>query len=241
MSWQTTEQGAQKHQPAIPKVVLKANGLCKTFYDPAKIDILSNVSIEVRQGETVAITGASGEGKSTLLHILGTLENPCGGSLEIVGQQITKRNAARIRNHHIGFIFQSFHLLEDYTTIENILMPARIARKDTTSNSESYKRAEELLRKVGLADRLEFHTKFLSGGEKQRAAIARALCNDPDIILADEPSGNLDHSNSDHIHQLLLDLASEHQKVLIIVTHDRELAALCKKHYLLKHGQLILQ
>jgi lipoprotein-releasing system ATP-binding protein len=241
MSRQNKENTTQKNPTLPPDLILKASGLHKAFYDPAKIEILSGVSLEVHRGETIAITGASGEGKSTLLHILGTLESPCSGSLEIVGQKVTKGSAARIRNLHIGFIFQSFHLLEDYTTIENILMPARIARKETNPESESYKHAEALLKKVGLSDRAQFHTKLLSGGEKQRVAIARALCNDPDIILADEPSGNLDHSNSAQIHRLLLDLASEQHKVLIIVTHDRELAALCKRHYLLKNGQLLAQ
>jgi len=234
-------QGNKNNTLPSEEAILSASQLHKVFYDPAKLEILRNVSLEIYKGETIAITGASGEGKSTLLHILGTLENPCSGSIKIAGQKVTKSNAAKIRNLHIGFIFQSFHLLEDYTTIENVLMPARIARKNTQIGSEAYERGQTLLKKVGLADRAQFHTKLLSGGEKQRVAIARALCNDPDIILADEPSGNLDHNNSAHIHELLLNLASEQQKTLIIVTHDRELASLCKRHFYLKNGQITVQ
>jgi lipoprotein-releasing system ATP-binding protein len=174
------------------------------------------------------------------LQILGTLENPCSGSIEIAGQLVTRRNAARLRNQQIGFIFQSFHLLEDYTTIENVLMPARIGRKSVSSASEARQRAEGLLAKVGLSGRADFHTKFLSGGEKQRVAVARALCNNPGLILADEPSGNLDHVNSSHMHELLIHLATDEQKGLIIVTHDQELAKLCQRHYTLKSGVLHL-
>lgn len=232
-------QSSKKKQSNDLTVILKGTNLSKCFFDPIKIEILSNLCIEVEAGETVAITGASGEGKSTLLQILGTLEPPTAGTLEIAGQKVTKRNAAKIRNLHIGFIFQSFHLLEDYTTLENVLMPARIARKSTTPKSESYQRAEFLLNKVGLLNRAQFHTKLLSGGEKQRVAIARALCNNPDLILADEPSGNLDHLNSSQIHDLLLNLATEENKTLIVVTHDHGLASLCKRHYHLQKGNFL--
>lgn len=220
------------------QVMLSAKGLRKAFYVPAEVQILKNVNLEVHKGETVAIMGRSGEGKSTLLQILGTLENPCSGSLEIDGHPIGSFNKSHIRNHKLGFIFQSFHLLEDYTAIENVLMPAKIARKDTSVTSEAYRHACALMEHVGLSDRLQFNTKLLSGGEKQRVAIARALCNDPDLILADEPSGNLDRQTSRQIHALLLDLASSRNKTLIVVTHDPELAALCSHRYSLLDGEL---
>lgn len=190
------------------------------------------------RGETVAIMGRSGQGKSTLLQILGTLEKPCSGELTIAGQTISRFNCGKIRNQHIAFIFQSFHLLEDYTALENILMPARIARRSISVNSDAYKHALDLLERVGLPDRAHFNTKLLSGGEKQRVAIARALCNDPDIIFADEPSGNLDKQTAQDIHQTLLNFAHEKGKTLIVVTHDPDLAALCSKKFILEKGEL---
>lgn len=215
--------------------ILKAKNLKKSFHNPHEIQILKGVSLEVLKGETIAITGRSGQGKSTLLQILGTLDTPSQGTIEIGGQEITRFNVARIRNENIAFIFQSFHLLEDYTALENILMPARIGRSQLGEEH-----AMRLLEYVGLVDRAHFSAKLLSGGEKQRVAIARALCNDPDIIFADEPSGNLDKETADHIHQLLLGYAKEKGKSLIFVTHDLELAKLCDKHYVLENGNLSL-
>ena len=182
--------------------------------------------------------GSSGEGKSTLLHILGTLEQPSSGQLEICGQPTDTSSLPSLRNRHIGFIFQSFNLLEEDTVLDNVLMPARIAREPTHSRSPAYRRALQLLEKVGLSSRIRFLAKLLSGGEKQRVAIARALLNNPDLILADEPSGNLDYGNSQAIHQLLLMLTKEEGKTLVIVTHDSELASLCDKTYQLKDGKL---
>lgn len=219
-------------------LILRANNLKKIYKNPEEVEILSSISFEMTQGSSLAIMGKSGEGKSTLLHILGTLEKPCSGSLEICGKAVETSTLSSIRNQHIGFIFQAFHLLEDYTTLDNILMPAKIARKETDSSSPSYKRALELLAAVGLSQRAHFLTKQLSGGEKQRAAIARALCNDPDLILADEPSGNLDHANSAVIYDLLLDLVKKLNKTLIVVTHDQDLAARCDKILVLKDGCL---
>ena len=223
----------------MTKSLLSAKGLWKSYRYPKLINLLNGVSFNVAAGETVAIEGRSGEGKSTLLQILGTLENFCKGSLCICGNEVGHSNKTMIRNSHIGFVFQSFHLLEDYTALENILMPARIARRSVQKGSEAEQRGWYLLEKVGLVDRAHFHTKFLSGGEKQRIALARAMCNDPNLILADEPSGNLDRKTADSIHQLLLEFANESEKGLIIVTHDKELAALCKSRYQLSEGQLI--
>nr|WP_166155073.1 ABC transporter ATP-binding protein [Neochlamydia sp. AcF84]NGY94696.1 Lipoprotein-releasing system ATP-binding protein LolD [Neochlamydia sp. AcF84] len=224
----------------MEEIILQASDISKAYHYPAKVSILNNINLVVKRGETVAITGRSGEGKSTLLQILGTLEKPSSGRLAIAGQTINPFNCRKIRNQHIAFIFQSFHLLEDYTALENILMPARIARKSISKGSKAYQRACALLKRVGLEDRAYFNTKLLSGGEKQRIAIARALCNDPDIIFADEPSGNLDKQTAQDIHQLLLNFALEKDKAIIIVTHDDKLSDLCNKSYLLEEGALKL-
>lgn len=218
--------------------VLKVAALHKAFYHPVKVSLLRGITLEVVRGETVAIMGRSGEGKSTLLQVLGTLESPCSGTLSIAGQQVSAFNRSMIRRKHIGFVFQSFHLLQDYTVMENVLMPARIARQSISKGSVAYKRCCDLLDRVGMSNRMHFHTKLLSGGEKQRVALARALCNDPDIIFADEPSGNLDGENSKKIHTLLMSLAEEDNKAVVIVTHEPSLAALCSVRYQLQDGLL---
>lgn len=228
----TTNQNAQP-------VILRAKSICKAFYNPLFVEILSDLDLVIHRGETVAIMGRSGEGKSTLLQILGTLDTPCRGSLEIDGTLISRFNKSHIRSHKLAFIFQSFHLLEDYTALENVLMPARIARKNTAKGTPAYQRACELLEQVGLADRMHLNAKLLSGGEKQRTAIARALNNNPDIILADEPSGNLDKETAGQIHALLMDFAKSQNKTLIIVTHDPDLANLCSTTYRLQDRTLI--
>lgn len=207
-------------------MILKAKEIVKSF---EKRNVLSGITLAVDKGESIAICGRSGEGKTTLLHILGTLEEPDSGEIEIAGKKLSRSNAPHIRNTQIGFIFQSYNLLEDFTAIENVLMPARIARR--TANRA---KGLELLTLVGLEQRADTPAKFLSGGERQRVAIARALCNSPKIILADEPTGNLDRENAKMIGRILIDL----KKTLIIVTHDTDLAALCKKQYILKTGQL---
>lgn len=219
--------------------LIEAKNISKAFYNPAVVPILKSISLQVHLGESVAIVGRSGEGKSTLLQILGTLEEPCEGSLYIEGQKVQASNRSRVRNEKIGFVFQSFHLLEDYTALENVLMPARIARVPTHHGSPAERRGMALLEKVGLANRAHFHTKLLSGGEKQRVALARAMCNDPSIILADEPSGNLDSQTAWMIHEILLAFARDEQKGLLLVTHDRELAKLCSRQYELRGGVLL--
>ncbi len=220
--------------------LLEAKNISKAFYHPSKVDIFKDICLKVCAGDSVAIVGRSGEGKSTLLQILGTLEEPCQGVLSIAGEPVQAGNRSRLRNTKIGFVFQSFHLLEDYTALENVLMPARIARQPIGKGSAAEERALMLLDKVGLADRAYFHTKLLSGGEKQRVALARAMCNDPSLILADEPSGNLDSQTAQLIHDILLDFTQHPQKALILVTHDRELAQLCSQQYELRHGHLQL-
>lgn len=220
-------------------VTLQAKSIRKHFFNPHKIALLKGINLEVHQGETIAIMGRSGEGKSTLLQILGTLDSPCQGEISILGKPVTFANRGYIRNKHLAFIFQSFHLLEDYSTLDNVLMPAKIGRTPTAAGSPMYQRAFQLLERVGLSERAQFSTKLLSGGEKQRVAIARALCNDPDIILADEPSGNLDKQTANIIHSLLLGFAKEHNKSLIVVTHDQDLADLCDTTYHLVNGVLV--
>jgi len=219
-------------------MILRAKKLCKRFLTPTPVDVLRGINLDIAPGESVAIVGKSGEGKSTLLHILGTLEKPTSGSLEICGQEVSSAPLPLLRNRYIGFIFQHYHLLEEETVLDNILMPAKIARLPTGQGTPAYKRALALLEKVGLKKRASFAAKLLSGGEKQRAAIARALINDPDLILADEPTGNLDHAHSQEIHTLLLSLIKEGNKSLIVVTHDVEFASLCTRKLLLKDGSL---
>lgn len=218
--------------------LLEARSISKGYTHPETLFILKDISLQIHAGESVAIIGRSGEGKSTLLQILGTLEDPSGGAIIIDGERATSFNRTRLRNEKIGFVFQSFHLLEDYTALENVLMPARIARRATGNGSEAKSRALYLLEKSGLGPRAHFQAKLLSGGEKQRVALARAMCNDPSLIFADEPSGNLDRETAQLIHEILLDFASSPSKALIIVTHDKELASLCSRQYELRSGTL---
>lgn len=217
----------------IKQPVLQAKNLNKTFFSPEQHTILKDVSLTAYSGETIAITGPSGVGKSTLLHILGTLDLPDSGELLIANNNALKASSSMIRNSHVGFVFQNFNLLDEYTLLENILMPARIKRKPI-----DLKRAQKLLRHVDLHHRARHLAKQLSGGEKQRASVARALCNDPDLILADEPSGNLDTQNSHLIHKLLIHTAKELNKALIVVTHNQDLATLCDRRYVL-HDALL--
>lgn len=216
-------------------MILKAQKIRKAFKEPEKCVILKEISLEVKEGESLAIVGKSGEGKSTLLHVLGTLESPCQGKLFILDEEVTPQRAPFLRNQHIGFIFQTFNLLEEYTLLENVLMPARIGR---TLSPQVKERALFLLEEVELSARKDFPAKKLSGGEKQRAAIARALLNDPSLLLADEPTGNLDEGNSQKVHELLFKACKEMKKALILVTHDKELAALCDRTLTLRDGLL---
>lgn len=222
----------------MSKVLLKAKGLVKKFYRPITTTILNGIDIEVSAGETVAIGGRSGEGKSTLLQILGTLDTPTAGNIEILGTSVSGWNSGSLRCKHIGFVFQSFYLLADYSALENVLMAARISRQSISPGSPAYKRAISLLEKVGLGERLHHSTKLLSGGEKQRVAIARALCNDPQILFADEPTGNLDKQTAEDIYELLFDAVKEDQKALIVVTHDPSLMERCQTKYSLSQGLL---
>lgn len=220
-------------------MILKATSITKKFKGPQDVTVLDGISLEVHPSDTIAIVGKSGEGKTTLLHILGTLDAPTSGTVEVCGEIATPQKSPLLRNSHIGFVFQAYHLLEECTVLENVLMPARIGKQDIRPGSPAYLRALELLQEVGLSERAHFPAKLLSGGEKQRVAIARALINNPSIILADEPSGNLDHAHSAVIYDLLLTEARSRNKALVVVTHDLTLASQCKKTYSLQDGKLL--
>jgi lipoprotein-releasing system ATP-binding protein len=218
--------------------ILKADKIKKSFSYPINLTILEEISLEIYPGESVAIMGPSGEGKSTLLQILGTLDEPSSGTLHVAGSLVKPSIVAKLRNKHIGFVFQAFNLLEEYTVLQNVLMPAFIAGQSIKKGSAAYERGCALLKRVGLTHRVGYMTKLLSGGEKQRVALARALCNDPDIILADEPTGNLDHTTSKVIHELLLECTTELNKALLVVTHNTNLAAACSRKLFLSSGKL---
>lgn len=219
--------------------VLIAEEITKDFYHPEILSILKGVSLRIRLGESLSIVGPSGSGKSTLLHILGTLEEPTSGSLYFYGEKISPKMVSTIRNKHYGFIFQAGNLLEEYSLLDNILLKAKIARRPTFKGSKAYNEALSLIEEVGLSHRIHFPLKYLSGGEKQRAAIARALMNNPDLILADEPTGNLDPSSAHHIQEILLNCCKKLSKSLIVVTHDADFANLTDSKLQLNEGVCI--
>ncbi|NGX39711.1 MAG: Lipoprotein-releasing system ATP-binding protein LolD [Chlamydiae bacterium] len=220
------------------RVILEAKEIIKTFPGTPPTEVLRGASLTALENETIAIMGGSGEGKSTLLHILGTLDTPTSGSLLICGKQSSDYSQAALRNEHIGFIFQSYHLLEDFSALENVLMPLKIGRKLSPTTE---KRGRSLMKELGLQGKEDLSAKLLSGGEKQRLAIARALSNDPHLLLADEPTGNLDRHHSQEIQRLLLSKAKELGKALIVVTHDEEFAKQCDRILFLKEGALYNQ
>ncbi|WP_026903173.1 ABC transporter ATP-binding protein [Pedobacter glucosidilyticus] len=215
--------------------MLKAQSIKRKF---GELSILKGVDIQVAKGEIVSIVGASGAGKSTLLHIIGTLDKADEGSVEIDGIAINQLNAKALssfRNKNIGFIFQFHHLLPEFTALENVCIPAFIAK---TSKAEAEKRALELLAILGLEDRANHKPAALSGGEQQRVAVARALINKPALILADEPSGNLDSANAKELHQLFFSLRDQFNHTFIIVTHNDELAEMSDRKITMKDGYI---
>jgi len=214
---------------------IKAENIYRRF---GTLEVLKGVSIGVPKGKMISIVGRSGSGKSTLLHILGTLDSPDQGSVEICGIPITgmkSKQLASLRNQRLGFVFQFHHLLPEFTALENIAMPALITGM---SKKSAYKKADELLGYLQLTERSTHRPNQLSGGEQQRVAIGRALMNEPDILLADEPSGNLDTETSIQVHQLLRRITTDMGKSLVIVTHNVELAALSDVVYEMKDGVL---
>ena len=216
--------------------MLSATGIRKQFGDLA---ILKGVDIAVAKGEVVSIVGASGAGKSTLLHILGTLDEPDSGSIRIKGQEVTqlKGNAlANFRNEHIGFVFQFHHLLPEFTALENICIPGWIGNK---SKQVVEAKALELLKILDLTDRKDHKPAQLSGGEQQRIAVARSLINEPAIVFADEPTGNLDSLHAQELHQLFFDLRQQLGQTFLILTHNEALANLSDRKLLMKDGLMV--
>ncbi|WP_425616599.1 ABC transporter ATP-binding protein [Anatilimnocola sp. NA78] len=203
--------------------------------------VLRDASLKLAAGENAAILGPSGSGKSTLLHIIGGLDQPTSGSVKLAGQdpaQLKEVDLARFRNRHIGFVFQDHYLLPQLTVLENVLIPALA---EGPPSAEVVARARELLDRVGLGQRLEHRPAELSGGERQRVGVARALLLKPALLLADEPTGNLDRTNATGIGQLLIELQQQEQNMLLVVTHSSDLAALLQKRFEIDNGQLIAQ
>lgn len=217
-------------------MILKAQNICKSF---GSLKVLKGIDFSVEKGETVAIMGASGAGKSTLLQILGTLSTPDSGTLEIDGispLNMNSRALSDFRNRHIGFVFQFHHLLPEFTALENVMIPALIGG---ASRKDAKAKASALLATVGLSERMGHKPSELSGGEQQRVAIARALVNDPAVLFADEPTGNLDSATKQEIHALFQNLNRTLGQTIIIVTHDPDLGALCDRCLSMKDGEFV--
>ncbi len=221
--------------------VLSARGVCRVYTggDGRPLEILTGVDLDVAPGEFIAIVGASGAGKSTLLQLLGALDRPTSGSIQLDGVDLATAEEAtleQLRNRRIGFVFQFHHLLRDFTAVENVMLPQRIAG---VSEAAARARAEALLASVGLSARLLHRPHMLSGGEQQRVAVARALANDPRVVLADEPSGNLDLAQAERLHELLATLARDFETALVVVTHNRQLAARADRVLAVDEGRLV--
>ena len=221
--------------------ILEASGLRKVYQggDGLPIEVLAGVDLTVHRGEFVAIVGSSGSGKSTLLHLLGALDITSSGAVRLDGRDYSDLEPdalALVRNRKIGFVFQFHHLLREFTALENVMLPLLIAGED---DAKARSRAEELLAAVGLAGRMTHRPAALSGGEQQRAAVARALAADPVVVLADEPSGNLDAGNSERLHQLFGRLSREFETALVVVTHNRSLAGRADRVLSLEGGRLV--
>ena len=221
-------------------VLLRAESLVKTFsLEERTIEVLRDLSFEIKAEERVAIVGSSGAGKSTLLHLLGALDLPTSGEIYFQGEALSRKSPdalARFRNKHLGFIFQFHHLLRELTALENVMMPALIAR---TPYRQARKRARDLLKRVGLGHRLAHRPSELSGGEQQRVSLARALMNRPPLLLADEPTGNLDEETSAEIHNLLQEINREEGTALVIVTHSMALAHSMPRRIEITHGRIV--
>lgn len=216
--------------------MIQINGLEKSY---GKLQVLKGINLEIADRSVISIVGASGAGKSTLLHLIGTLDKPDNGKVLIDGTDLytlSDKELAAYRNQNIGFVFQFHHLLPEFTAAENVALPAMIAGK---SKAEAMKRAEELLDFLKLKERLTHKPSQLSGGEQQRVAVARALVNNPKLILADEPSGNLDSENASKLHQLFFDLRDQFHQTFIVVTHNNELAEMSDRKITIKDGQIV--
>ena len=217
-------------------MMITADGIQKSYQE---LRVLKGINLEINAGEIVAIVGASGAGKSTLLHILGSLDRADSGKISIDGEEITRLNPKRLasfRNKNIGFVFQQHHLLPEFTALENICMPALIAGM---SKSESEKKAMHLLGIMNLQDRASHRPSELSGGEQQRTAVARALINNPKVVFADEPSGNLDSATAQSLHQLFFELRKSLNQTFVIVTHNIQLADMADRKLTMKDGVIV--
>jgi len=216
--------------------MITAEGIKKSYNE---LQVLKGINLRIQEKEIVSIVGASGAGKSTLLHILGTLDKADSGKVSIAGEEITKlghKKLAAFRNKNIGFVFQQHHLLPEFSALENICMPAFIAGM---SQSESEKKAMQLLKMMNLADRATHRPGELSGGEQQRTAVARALINQPKVVFADEPSGNLDSASAQSLHNLFFDLRAQLGQTFVIVTHNVQLAEMADRKLTMKDGVIV--
>lgn len=223
----------------MSEIIYKAQNIKKTYVEgKVKTQVLKGVNLEICKDEITAIIGQSGSGKSTLLHILGTLDTPDTGSLEFKGSELLKlsnQKKAQFRNLNLGFVYQFHHLLGDFTALENVMMPLLIANVPV---KEAKLKAKEYLQKVGLSHRVNFRPNELSGGERQRVAIARAIVNKPDLILADEPTGNLDAQNAQEVFSIFSHLVKTEHVAVVMVTHDQNLASKCDKIYKMIDGEI---
>jgi len=221
----------------MPESILAVRGLCKEVQDASgKLAILRDISFALGAGQTVAIVGASGSGKSTLLGILAGLDTPSSGTVQLAGQDLfalDEDQRAALRARHVGFVFQSFQLMPNLTALENVMLPLELA-----GVSDARAQATVMLQRVGLGERLQHRPKVLSGGEQQRVALARAFVVQPDLLLADEPTGSLDHATGAAIMDLMFALNREHGTTLVLVTHDRQLAQRCERRLTIEAGQL---
>ncbi len=222
-------------------IILKAWGLFKSYQTMAgKLDVLKGVELEVKSGEMIAVVGASGVGKSTLLHILGTLDRPDAGEVNIDGKEVFSlddKSLAGFRNRSIGFVFQFHHLLPEFTCLENLILPKLMGGEKKELAAQG---ALKLLEEMGLVDRRDHRPMELSGGEQQRLAVARALINEPKLVLADEPTGNLDQKSAQNLMELLLDLNKNKKQTFIMATHNPKLAKLADRIYEIKEGKVFL-
>ncbi len=230
------EREARQTGATARKQMIEIQGIRKSF---GKVEVLKGIDLSIRSGEIISVVGPSGAGKTTLLQILGTLERPDSGNFQFgdaFPAKLNDRLLSQFRNQHIGFVFQFHQLLPEFTALENVMIPGMIANKPT---SELQTRAEMLLVKLNLKDRIHHKPSAMSGGEQQRVAVARALMNQPKLILADEPSGNLDSKNARELHELFLRLRDEEGQTFVIVTHNEELAKMADRSVLMEDGKII--